>query len=153
MAGGRRVGRRGIARLLTVCAVLAGLFLMHGAPASAAEGCHGVLSGSMSPPMSAGGDPGDAAAVAFGRHEAITHPGGGQAVRAGAPSMAHGATCVATPARERLLLPANGLLVVVAVPAAAALAGRAVVHGRARRRGPPPPGGRGLLLLVSVART
>lgn len=39
------VGRRGIARLLTVCAVLFGLFLMHGSPASAAEGCHGSICG------------------------------------------------------------------------------------------------------------
>jgi len=44
--GGRLSGlvsRRGLARLLTACAVLVGLFLMHGAPATAAEGCHGAM--------------------------------------------------------------------------------------------------------------
>ena len=163
VAGSRRIGRGGIARLLMVCAVLAGLFLMHGAPASAAEGCHGASPASMATPVSAamtapvpaGSEPGARAAVVTSAgHAAMAHPGDGQAVHAGAPATRHGATCLSTPARGRTALPANALAVlVVAALAAAGAAGRVAVRGRARRRGPPPPGGRGLLLQVSVART
>ncbi|SHN30562.1 hypothetical protein [Actinacidiphila paucisporea] len=154
MKGSRQVGRRGTARVLAICVVLAGLFLMHGSPASAANGCHGDLSASMSVPMSAGSDPGTAPpSAAFGSHEAMTHPGSGQAVRAGAPPMAHGVTCLSTPAHGRPVLPFRALTVIVAAQALAGLAGRVLVRGRATRRGPPPPGGRGLLLQVSVART
>ncbi|MER6924743.1 hypothetical protein ABT314_38445, partial [Streptomyces spiralis] len=46
-----RAVRRGIARLLAVCAVLFGLFLMHGAPATAAEGCHGAMSDTAALPL------------------------------------------------------------------------------------------------------
>ena len=35
-----RTRRAGVSRLLVLCAVLFGLFAMHGAPASAAAGCH-----------------------------------------------------------------------------------------------------------------
>ncbi|MEU2686591.1 hypothetical protein ABZ654_22460 [Streptomyces hygroscopicus] len=48
MSGGA-AGRRGIARLVAVCAVLLGLFLMHGAPATAAEGCHGGMPSTTAP--------------------------------------------------------------------------------------------------------
>lgn len=149
MVGSGQAGGRGVARLLLVCAVLAGLFLMHGAPATAAGGCQGGASA----PMSLGG----AHAMAAGGHRAMARPGSESAARAtaqaGDPSMAHGAMCVSTPARERSLLPLNACLSVVAVLVFALLAGRAVVRGRAELRGPPPPGGRGLLLHVSVART
>lgn len=40
-AGAPGPGRRDGARMLAVCAVPAGLFFMHGAPAGAAGGCHG----------------------------------------------------------------------------------------------------------------
>src|SRR5690606_18450570 len=42
MSGGA-AGRRGSARLVAACVLLLGLFLMHGAPATAAEGCHGAM--------------------------------------------------------------------------------------------------------------
>jgi hypothetical protein len=152
-----------------LCAVLAGLFLMHGAPATAAEGCHGVMSAPMLVPAPAPA-PGSAdmghgtttasrASVSPHGHEARARSAGGPAlpaapvVEAGAASTGHGALCVATPARERAPLPVHALLMVVTLSAVWALAGRAVVRGRAGRGGPPPPGGRALLRLVSVART
>ncbi|MGY6021897.1 hypothetical protein [Streptomyces spinosirectus] len=48
-----RTDRRGTSRLLAVCAVLFGLFLMHGTPATAAEGCHGAMTAAAHPPMTA----------------------------------------------------------------------------------------------------
>jgi hypothetical protein len=144
VAGTRRTGRRGIARLLMVCAVLAGLFLMHGAPASAAEGCHGA----MSAPTTMGG--GTTAGMQPAGHGAMAHPGG---VQAAAPSAMHGEVCVSTAARERAPLPGGGLLAVVAVLAAVFLVSRPAVRGRPGRGGRPPPGGRGLLLQVCIART
>ncbi|MEV8128679.1 hypothetical protein AB0P07_32300 [Streptomyces sp. NPDC085944] len=134
MAGSGQQRRRGLARLLALCAVLFGLFLMHGAPATAAEGCHGAMS------------------APAGMHTAtapMAHPGVQQA--SGAAVM-DGTTCVSTPARDETRLTAPGLLAVVAVLAALFLAGR-LAPGRTRRRGPPPPGGRSLLFQVCIART
>jgi hypothetical protein len=161
VAGNGQIGERGFARLLMVCAVLAGLFLMHGSPAAAAEGCHGALPtalpGAAAPmSMSMSMDEGTTAAAARADSPpAMPRPGtalAAPAVHAGAPSMAHGAMCVSTPARARFLLPAHTLLVAVAVLAVTALGGRAAGRARARR-GQPPPGGRSLLLQVGVART
>jgi hypothetical protein len=167
VAGNGQIGERGFARLLMVCAVLAGLFLMHGSPAAAAEGCHGALPAalpgaaapmSMSMSMGEGEGEGEGTTAAAARADsspAMPQPGtalAAPAVHAGAPSMAHGAMCVSTPARARFLLPAHALLVAVAVLAVTALGGRAAGRARARR-GQPPPGGRSLLLQVGVART
>jgi hypothetical protein len=127
-----------------VCAVLAGLFLMHGAPATAAEGCHGAMAATTAMADDA------VAGMAPAGHQAVVHPGG---VQAAAPSAGmHGDACVSTPPRDRNPLPVGGgLLAVVAVLAVALLVGRPPVVPR--RRGPPPPGGRGLLLQVCIART
>jgi hypothetical protein len=146
LAGSGQVGRRGIARLLLVCAVLAGLFLMHGAPAGAAEGCHGAV------PASAGMRQDPAAAMPAAAHGAMAHPGSERPQRFAAPSATHGVMCVSTPAKERTPLPAGALPTVVAGPATAVLVGRPVALGRSGRRGPPPPGGRTLLLQVGIAR-
>lgn len=156
MVGGGCIGGRGVVRLLMVCAVLAGLFLMHGAPASAAEGCHGTASAPMPAAVSAVGGHGEAAApMSGGSRPAMVQGVGGRTVHAEGPSTGHGVMCVSTPSREHSLLPPHAALpmVVAAVPALWALAGLRVVRGRAGRRGPPPPGGRGLLLQVGVART
>jgi hypothetical protein len=142
-----QAGRRGVARLLAVCGVLFGLFLMHGAPATAAEGCHGAMTAVS--PMTAGHD----VAVML-TNRAPTGHGSGPAVRAAGVSGMPGALCVSTPAHERAPLPAPGLL---AVAGAAGLALwtltrlRAAVGGTGRRG--PPDGGRDLLLQVCVART
>ncbi|WP_331446511.1 hypothetical protein [Streptomyces xanthochromogenes] len=53
---GGQTRRVGLSRLLVLCALLFGLFSMHGAPASAATGCHGDLAPAtpMGAPMSMG---------------------------------------------------------------------------------------------------
>lgn len=142
IAGSGQARRRGIARLLALCAVLLGLFLMHGAPATAAEGCHGA----MSAPAGMHEDPAASQSVTA----PMAHPGGRQASGSAAMS---GSTCVSTPARDEAPLTAPGLLAVVAVLAALFLAGRPLAPGRTGRRGLPPPGGRSLLLQVCIART
>ncbi|MGW4385504.1 hypothetical protein [Streptomyces sp. NPDC004685] len=146
MTGTSTARRRGMARLLTLCAVLFGLFLMHGAPATAAEGCHGAMAAAA--PMSEGHAD---AAMEFATPPAMTHVSGPQASQA---RVMDGTTCVSTPARDLNPLPTGGLMAVVAVLATAAfLVGRPVALGRTGRRGPPSPGGRSLLLQVCIART
>ncbi|KUN56044.1 hypothetical protein AQJ46_49015 [Streptomyces canus] len=146
--GSGHAGRRGIARLLAVCAVLFGLFLMHGAPATAAEGCHGAMPTMALSPITGGHD-----AALLATH-APAAPAPGLAVRAAGLSGMPGALCVSTPAHERTPLPAPGLLDVAGaavltpwmltrLPAAANWTGR---------RGPP-DSGRDLLLQVCIART
>jgi hypothetical protein len=139
---------RGLARLLALCAVLLGLFLMHGAPASAADGCHGAV------PTTATAHQGhNAAAMTTAATAAMVHPVDPQIQATDGAAMGHGAQCVSTPARDRLPLPAAGL-VALAVAALTALswADRPWSLARTGRRGPP-AGGRGLLLQVCIART
>ncbi|MER5881898.1 hypothetical protein ABT119_38995 [Streptomyces sp. NPDC001910] len=139
MAGDGQRNRRGGMRLFTLCAVLFGLFFMHGAPASAADGCHGATSaGSMAEPHAL-------VAVPPTSTRAMAH-------QASEVTGTHGTTCVSTPVRDRTPLPTGSLPALVAV-LAAALVARPVFLGPTGRRGPPPPGGRGLLLQVCVART
>ncbi|MET8411335.1 hypothetical protein ABZV34_25065 [Streptomyces sp. NPDC005195] len=145
MAGSGQARRRGFARLLTLCAVLFGLFLMHGAPATAAEGCHGAMSAPAG--MHNSEDP---HATQSTTAPPTTHPGLRQA--SGSAAM-DGTTCVSTPARDTTPLTAPGLLAVVAVLTSLVLAGRILIPGRTGRRGPPPPGGRSLLLQMCIART
>ncbi|WP_328459919.1 hypothetical protein [Streptomyces sp. NBC_00448] len=148
MAGVGVAGRRGIARLLLACAVLAGLFLMHGAPSTAAEGCHGDVTSLAAMHADSGGP--------MAVRGPATAPRSGSAVdhgaRAAAPVMAHGEKCVSTPARGRGPLPVNASAAVVTVAAVPVLVGRAAPVGRRWRRGPP-TGGRDLLLRVGIART
>ncbi|SEN46054.1 hypothetical protein [Actinacidiphila rubida] len=135
MTGGsaHRAGR------LALWALLLGLFLMHGSPSAAAEGCHGAAY-----------SPRPAAAMAMPAHAA---PGPHAAVRPVSPAAsagpAHsGGTCTATPARGRTAPAAAGTAAGPPVPAPAAAPGPAPGP---ERRGPP-GGGRELLLRVSVAR-
>ncbi|MGW7043649.1 hypothetical protein ACWGDT_13240 [Streptomyces avermitilis] len=147
-----------MARLLVLCAVLFGLFFMHGAPANAAEGCHGSMGMVVAEGMGHGEDVRmDADAL---RPVEVTAPG----ASAMAPSVptAHGVAmpgmsgelCVSTPARDRTPLPATGLLAFLGLVALVAWhpTGRAGVFGEPARRGPPICG-RHLLLQVCVART
>lgn len=138
-----------MARLLVSCVVLCGLFFMHGAPAGAAQGCHGAMSTVATTPMSGGHD----SAAMPGAHASAAH-GAGPAVRAAEAAGMPGTLCVSTPAHERIALPAPDLLVVAGAAALAvwALARlRAAADGTGRRG--PPTGGRGLLLQVCIART
>nr|WTB28801.1 hypothetical protein OG781_03915 [Streptomyces sp. NBC_00830] len=143
VAGTGQTRRRGIARLLALCSVLLGLFLMHGAPVTA-EGCHGAMSAA---PMSEGHG---TAVMTPASSPVMTQTG---AQHASGVSAMGGAMCVSTPARARTPLPTAGLVAVVAVLAAGFFAGRPLPLGRTGRRGPPPPGGRSLLLQVCIART
>ncbi|MFE5093882.1 hypothetical protein ACFRCI_26960 [Streptomyces sp. NPDC056638] len=130
----------GASRLLVLCAVLCGLFLMHGAPASAAEGCHGAMAVTSDAPMSMTTGAG---------HTAVTDEHGTAHAAAALPGM-NGESCVSTHARDRLLplLMSLGLVVL----AVWVLGGRrTAVRGPARRG--PPFVGRDLLLQVCIART
>ncbi|BAC72490.1 hypothetical protein AQJ43_21915 [Streptomyces avermitilis] len=155
---GRRRRGPGVARLLVLCAVLLGLFFMHGAPANAAEGCHGSTAMVMSPGTGHGEDVRmDAAAL---RPPGATAPGASAMAPTAPP--AHGVAmpgmsgelCVSTPARDRTPLPATGLLALLGLVALVAWhpTGRSGVFGEPARRGPPLYG-RHLLLQVCVART
>ncbi|MGW6151707.1 hypothetical protein ACWFRM_01025 [Streptomyces sp. NPDC055144] len=142
---GQRGRRKGIARLLALCAVLLGLFLMHGAPANAAEGCHGAISAPAALSTEHAGT-----AMASTPSSVMTHAA---AQQASAMSVMGGAMCLSTPARDFTTLQVVGLMAVVAVLAVLPVVGRPVALGRTGRRGPPTPGGRSLLLQVCVART
>ncbi|MFG2560746.1 hypothetical protein [Streptomyces sp. NPDC048496] len=144
---------RGIARLIAVCAVLLGLFLMHGAPATAAEGCHGAMPSVTVPMHAVTGPMHDGHAAPTMTSAALpTTAQSAQAARAGDGSGMHGVQCVSTPAHERNPLPTAGLSAAVALPAAWFPAGLRAATGWTRRRGPP-AGGRDLLIQVCVART
>jgi hypothetical protein len=143
-----RTGRRAVARLLAVCAVLFGLFLMHGAPATAAPGCHGETAASALTPHHA---------QVSGHHaDAATAPAAGarapQAVPS-APSAGDGSVCVAVAPRERLLAPVVWVLAALALVVFYAGAGSGwwAAARQVARRGPP-DGGRELLLRVCTAR-
>ncbi|MFD3931017.1 hypothetical protein [Streptomyces sp. NPDC058614] len=147
----RRTCGPGAPRLLALCAVLFGLFLMHGAPVNAVGGCHGE--GVMPAPVSMPAHSGHAAA---------------QGEQAGVPAVSlttattattamtamSGELCVSTPARDRLPLPATGLLAGLGLVGLVVwgLAGRPSAMWGPARRGPP-SGGRDFLLQVCVART
>lgn len=163
----------GATRLPVLCAVLLGLVLMHGSPASAASGCHGGMPLTVLAPAPAGHSANPAMHRAPGTHtpdatghQAATATGGADTVDRAAPSAGRGpaaarvgggrsgtggASCLATPARGGPHLPPPGAGV-PAVPPAVVLAGRSGGPAVPGPRGPP-GGGRDLLLRVCVART
>ncbi|KIF02293.1 hypothetical protein PL81_30810 [Streptomyces sp. RSD-27] len=142
MSGQR--SRGGIARLVALCAVLLGLFLMHGAPATAAEGCHSAMSHGT--PM----DDGHRHAAMSPAAETTSHG----VILASSMLGTGGGSCVSTPAHERLSLPAPGLLAVVVFGAlTAALSARLRAAGGGTGRRGPPHRGRDLLNRVCIART
>ena len=98
-AAGKRCGT-GTARLLVLCAVLFGLFSMHGAPANAAAGCHGEMA--TVPTTRPSTEPMDMGHAAMRAEQLVP----GRRRRHGAS----GELCVSTAARERLPLAATGLL-------------------------------------------
>ncbi|MGF1430778.1 hypothetical protein [Kitasatospora sp. LaBMicrA B282] len=144
MDGGQQ-RQAGIARLVALCAVLLGLFLMHGAPASAADGCHGAVgaSASMTGGHAESVDPAKPAALA---------PAGAAAQPAGVPHAA-GSPCVSTAARERTPLPPAGLLALAVLPVTGRVLGGLPAGAPLHRRRGPPGSGRELLIRVCIART
>ncbi|GHE08455.1 hypothetical protein [Streptomyces alanosinicus] len=149
-----RADRRGIARLLAVCAVLVGLFLMHGAPATAAEGCHDATPMTVAAPTGHGHHAAMNGMAVSPAHGAGVVGPATAAATATATSGTGGTLCVSTPAHERFPLPAPSLLAVAGAGGLAlwASARRRAAAGGTGRRGPPARG-QDLLLQVCVART
>jgi hypothetical protein len=155
-----RTSTPGRSRVLVLCALVAGLFLMHGSPATAAVGCHGHQNPVAAPahPAAGGGAAmaaGDAAPAAHTGAPALRAATDGARPHAGAGlPRTGGELCVSTPARDRLPLPsadtllAFGLAALLLIP----LAARRPGTGGPAHRGPP-WSGRALLLQVCVART
>ncbi|WP_285733723.1 hypothetical protein [Kitasatospora phosalacinea] len=139
-ATGAAPAGRTAARWTVLCALLLGLFLMHGSPASA-TGCHPAQTPRTAHPA----HPARTAHPARPGH-AADHP----AVSTPLPHGSSASACVSTPARDRLPLPAPG----PALPPAPPHPQLAGPPGTGAERGgrAPPDGGRDLLLLVCVAR-
>lgn len=144
---GRALSARATTRLVAVCAVLAGLFFMHGLPA---QGCSGGVEGfassmtSMTQPatLAAAEGPGKAASdVTASASRSLTHS-------------ASGAVCVSTlppPGWAGLLalllgICAIGLVSVLRSP-------ETVTRPRNQRLRAPPLGGPALLMNLCVSRT
>ncbi|MEV7386437.1 MULTISPECIES: hypothetical protein [unclassified Streptomyces] len=146
MAGFGRMRGPGGARLLALCAVLFGLFLMHGSPATVAGGCHGEVGSTPVVRHTEHGSPMTATVeVTQVRTDTV-------AIQSMDGMAGHGNLCLATPAQNKIPLPAAPLAALFVFAALAAWAlRRAWNPGGTGRRGP--PGGRGLLLQVCVART
>ncbi|WP_143120492.1 hypothetical protein [Actinacidiphila alni] len=139
--------------LLAVCAVLFGLFLMHGAPASAQGGCHGGPMGAM--PTHAA-PTADAAPAVMAHTAPPSAPGATTGTPKGGATVVvtpSGATCWATPVRERAPLTGWAQATLAVLPLLGAESGSLCAGSRRERWRGPPPGGRSLLLRVCVART
>jgi hypothetical protein len=148
---GTRADGRAKARLLAVCALLLGLFLMHGGPPAAAGGCHGAMPDALSAAMPIGHTGVDTPPAATPAH-AGQHVGTSAGIFV---SGMGGTLCVSTPARGGLPLPPPAPLLAVFLFAGLAvfgLTGRPAGLSAGGRRAPP-RGGRRLLLQVCVART
>ncbi|MFE1788734.1 hypothetical protein ACFW7J_10125 [Streptomyces sp. NPDC059525] len=140
-----QLSRRATARLMAVCAVLLGLFLMHGAPATAAEGCHSAMA--------------HVTPIDDGHHHTAmsraTEATGDEPILKASPAPGMGGgSCVSTPAHDRISLPTPGLLAAAVFGAlTAGLSARLRQTGAGTGRRGPPDGGRDLLNRVCIART
>jgi len=139
-----RMSGGAVARLVVLCGVLAGLFLMHGSPSSAAAGCHEAMSG-MTAEHSTGKRPMAEHSVAEeqapGEHATSTAHRPGQGV----------VSCVSTQARGGVSLAGPGLPAALEPPLPTPAAVRPAVGTADGSRAP--PAGRALLLQVCVSRT
>lgn len=143
--------RSGMARLLAVCALLFGLFAMHGLPASAADGCHRQMAATLTLATADGMAPASAEHAVAAHADALSS---GAQLHHGAEAKPGGSLCVSTLGRDRLALTAVALFAVVALwsMTGALMPGRVAAFLVRRRRGPP-RAGRSLLHHVCVART
>lgn len=123
-----------VARLVVLCSVLAGLFLMHGSP-TAAAGCHRPTT-----------------AAVHADHSPMAPAMAGQGGQHAAPVGHPGETCVSTQVRGGAPLVPPGPLPAAASPTApTGCPQQAPGTGDGSRA--PPHGGRAVLLKVCVART
>ncbi|MQS15512.1 hypothetical protein F7Q99_25385 [Streptomyces kaniharaensis] len=144
----RHQRRPGVARLLAVCVVLLGLFLMHGLPSAGAEGCHsGGMAVAAAMPDTAISD------VSDGGNQATAPADTQPAVHHGGDVRSAGALCLSTQGRDRITLPAAALVASIPVWGGAWLPPRRVTALFTGRRRGPPTGGRELLHQVCIART
>lgn len=150
--GGRPVNTiatpaRALARVVAVCAVLAGLFLMHGL---ATQECHGGTEASMSSMSAVTGDM--VTPVAAMVHQPLNRSAIHSGATGGATAVASSGLCVSTPPTSALagllalLLALGGLVLASAVPRPNR-ATRLENHGR-----PPPLAGSALLTNLCVCR-
>ncbi|WP_333772721.1 DUF6153 family protein [Streptomyces sp. IBSBF 3136] len=145
MRGSTPARQPGITRLWAVCALLFGLFLMHGAPATAAGGCHGAMGMAVTADVSH-------TVPAMSERTTPPRPDAARPQAAGPGASHSGTLCVAVPAPGGIPVPLAPLVGVIALAALAARGLRwAWDPDGTRRRGP--PSGRRLLLQVCVART
>lgn len=151
---GSALSARATARLVTVCAVLAGLFFMHGLPAQGCSGGVGASAPSMAHPATvatAGGEPDmAAAAMAASASHSLAHSVSTVGADAGEP----GALCVSTP-------PPPGWAGLLALLLGVIVVGLASTPGspdratqsRNQRLRAPPLAGSALLRNLCVSRT
>lgn len=140
-----------VSRWLTVCALMLGLFAMHGLPAAAGTGCHGDPTVTMTDPAPVAQPMAPVAAPMTPRQRQA-------GAVASSPASPHstGGSCVSTPPRipsgltGPSLLGMAGLLAALLVTAGAQAGGP---RWRARRRRGPPVAGIVLLTQVCVSRT
>lgn len=150
---GSAASGRARARWLAVAALLLGLFLMHGSPASAATGCHGVMSGPSSAPMTQAESMAAPTAVSGHASHQLRWS------QAGSTGMAHasgmgGELCLSNPARGGLQLhPPSVLQTALLIAAAVLLPASRLVGLAAPGLRAPPRRGRQLLHQACIART
>ncbi|MFC9278319.1 hypothetical protein [Streptomyces collinus] len=142
MRGSTPARHPGVARLWAVSAVLLGLFLTHGAPATAVDGCHGAMGMAVTADVSH-----TAPAVP---EQAVSSRPAADRTLAASDVGPRGTPCVAVPASADIPVPVAPLVGVAALAALAAGAlGWAWDPDGTRRRGP--PGGRRLLAELPTA--
>jgi hypothetical protein len=143
---------RALARVVAGCAVLVGLFFMHGVSAAAPDGCHGMA---MAPPalaMAAGVGAGHEIQVAMPAGRTATLVGPGPGIAPESVSSGHGELCLSTaprPGPSALVLLAIALALMLA---ASTWASPTLWQVLRPRRAPPPPTAQRLTVLC-ISRT
>ncbi|MGB6162328.1 MAG: hypothetical protein WCF33_24670 [Pseudonocardiaceae bacterium] len=155
--GGGTLSARATARLLAVCAVLAGLFAMHGLPAQGCSGGVEASAPSMAHPSMAHPvtvvTAADGLDMAAGMAVSVSRPLAYAVVEAGADVGEAGVLCVSTPPPPgwagllTLLLGTSG----IGLASVLGLADRAT-RPRGQRRRAPPLAGSALLMNLCVSR-
>lgn len=150
------VSARAVARVVAVCAVLAGLFLMHGLATQECHGRAGTSASSMTHPMAAmpATVDGIGTSVETTAHTSLNRSSVHVTSTSGADAGAPGGLCVSTPPTSgvavllALLLAAGSVVLASAAPPA-----NQATPQRNHRRRAPPVAGSALLMNLCVSRT